>query len=43
VVLLLEGALVFWLLAMGERGGYEDLRSSGRLSIIPYVHRRTEL
>jgi hypothetical protein len=43
VVLLLEGVLVFWLLAMDERGEHEDLRSLGRLSIIPYVHRRTEL
>jgi hypothetical protein len=28
--------LAFWLLALGDRG-------SGRLSVIPYVHGRTEL
>jgi hypothetical protein len=28
---------------MDERGGHEDLRGSGRRSIIPYVHERTEL
>jgi hypothetical protein len=43
VVLLLEGALVSWSLALGEREGHEDLRGLGRLSVIPYVHRRTEL
>jgi hypothetical protein len=43
VVLLLEGALVFWSLAMGERGGHSDLRGSDHLSVIPYVHERTEL
>jgi hypothetical protein len=43
VVLLLEGALVSWSLAMDERGGHKDLRSSGRRSVIPYVHQRTEL
>jgi hypothetical protein len=43
VVLLLEGALVSWLLAMDKCGGHEDLRGSGRRSVIPYVHRRTEL
>jgi hypothetical protein len=43
VILLLEGALVSWSLAMDERGGHEDLRGSGRRSIIPYVHGRTEL
>jgi hypothetical protein len=43
VVLLLEGALVSWSLAIDERGGYEDLCGSGRLSVIPYVHRRMEL
>jgi hypothetical protein len=26
-----------------ERGGHEDLHGLGRLSIIPYIHRRTEL
>jgi hypothetical protein len=38
VVLLLEGPLVSWLLAIGEYGGREDLRGSGRRSVIPYVH-----
>jgi hypothetical protein len=38
VVLLLEGALVSWLLAMREYGGHKDLRGSGRRSVIPYVH-----
>jgi hypothetical protein len=28
---------------MDERGGHEDLRGSGRRSVIPYVHGRTEL
>jgi hypothetical protein len=27
--------LASWLLALGERGGHDDLRGSGRLSIIP--------
>jgi hypothetical protein len=43
MVLLLEGALVSWSLAMDERGGHEDLRGSGRWSVIPYVHGRIEL
>jgi hypothetical protein len=43
VAFLLEGALVSWSLAMDERGGHEDLRGSGRRSVIPYVHGRTEL
>jgi hypothetical protein len=43
VVLLLEGALVSWSLAMDERGGHENLRGSDRRSVIPYVHGRTEL
>jgi hypothetical protein len=43
VVLLLEGVLVSWSLAMDERGGHKDLRGSGRRSVIPYVHGRTEL
>jgi hypothetical protein len=38
VVLLLEGALISWLLAMREYGEHEDLRGSGRRSVIPYVH-----
>jgi hypothetical protein len=43
VVLLLEGALVSWLLAMDECGGHKDLYGSGRRSVISYVHGRTEL
>jgi hypothetical protein len=41
VVLLLEGVLVSWSLAIDERGGHEGLHGSGRRSVIPYVHRRT--
>jgi hypothetical protein len=40
---LLEGDLVSWSLAIDERGGHEDLYGSGRRSVIPYVHERTEL
>jgi hypothetical protein len=43
VVLLLEGALVSWSLAIDERGGHEDLCGLGHRSVIPYVHERTEL
>jgi hypothetical protein len=43
VVLLLEGAVVSWSLAIDERGGHKDLRGSGHRNGIPYVHRRTEL
>jgi hypothetical protein len=43
VVLLLEGALVSWLLGMHERSDHDDLRGSGRQSVIPYIHGRTEL
>jgi hypothetical protein len=43
VVLLLERVLVSWSLAMDERGGHKDLRGSDRQSVIPYIHRRTEL
>jgi hypothetical protein len=43
VVLLLEGAVVCWSLAMDERGGHEDLRGLARRSVIPYVHERMEL
>jgi hypothetical protein len=40
-MVLLQGmSLASWLLALGEHG---DLRGSGRLSVIPYIHRRTEL
>jgi hypothetical protein len=38
VVLLLEGLRSHKVLVIGEYGGHEDLRSSGRRSIIPYVH-----
>jgi hypothetical protein len=43
VVLLWGRLLASWLLALGERGGHGDLRGSGRLSVIPYVHGRIEL
>jgi hypothetical protein len=43
VVLLLEGDLVSWSQAMDERSGHQSLRGSGRRSVIPYVHERTEL
>jgi hypothetical protein len=43
MVLLLEEALVSWSLAMDEHGGHGDLCGSGRRSVIPYVHGRTEL
>jgi hypothetical protein len=43
VVLLLEGALISWSLAMDEHSGHEDLRDSSRRSVIPYVHGRMEL
>jgi hypothetical protein len=43
VVLLLEGVVVSWSLAIDERNGHEDLRGSGRRSVIIYVHGRTEL
>jgi hypothetical protein len=33
--------LASWLLALG--GGYDNLCGSDRLSVIPYVHERTEL
>jgi hypothetical protein len=32
-----------WSLAVDERGVHKDLRDSGRQSVIPYVHGRTEL
>jgi hypothetical protein len=37
------GGLVSWSLAMDERSGHKDLCGSDSWSIIPYVHRRTEL
>jgi hypothetical protein len=40
VVLLSDGALVSWSLAMDE---HKDLRGLGRRSVISYVHKRTEL
>jgi hypothetical protein len=43
VVLLLEGDLVSWSLAVDERGGHEDLRGSGHRSVIPYAHGRIVL
>jgi hypothetical protein len=43
VVLLLEGVLVSWSLAIDERGGHEDLRGLGCWSKIPYINGRTEL
>jgi hypothetical protein len=43
VLLLLDGALVSWSLAMDECGGYEDIRGSGQRSVILYVHGRTGL
>jgi hypothetical protein len=43
MVLLRRRPLAFWLLALGERGGHDDLRSLGHLSVIPYIHERTEL
>jgi hypothetical protein len=38
VVLLLEGLRSHKELAIREYGGHEDLRGSGRRSVIPYVH-----
>jgi hypothetical protein len=43
MVLLLEGALVSWSLAMNECGGHKDLRGLGRRRVIPYVHGRTRV
>jgi hypothetical protein len=43
MVLLCGRRLVSWLLALAEREGHEDLRGSGRLTVISYVHGRTEL
>jgi hypothetical protein len=43
VVLLWGRYLASWLLALGEHGGDNDLHGSDRLSIIPYVHGKTEL
>jgi hypothetical protein len=43
VVLLWGRFLASWLLALGERDGHGDLPGLDRLSIISYVHGRTEL
>jgi hypothetical protein len=43
MIFLLEGVLVSWSLVIDGRGRYEDLRGSGRRSVIPYVHGRTGL
>jgi hypothetical protein len=43
VVLLLEGLRSHEVLPMREYGGHENLRGSGRRSVIPYVHGRMEL
>jgi hypothetical protein len=43
VVLLWVRPLASWLLALGERGIHDDLYGLGHMSIIPYVHGRTEL
>jgi hypothetical protein len=37
---LLERAKIAQTLAMEEHGGHENLRGSGRRSVIPYVHGR---
>jgi hypothetical protein len=38
VVLLLEGPRLHKMLVIREYGGHEDLRGSGRRSVIPYIH-----
>jgi hypothetical protein len=43
VIFLWGRYLASWSLAMDEHSGLEGLRGSGHRSIIPYVHRRTEL
>jgi hypothetical protein len=43
VVLLLDGVLVSWSRDIDEHDGHEDLCGSGHRSVIPYIHRRTEL
>jgi hypothetical protein len=43
VFLLLGGSLVSWSLPMEEHSAHKNLCGSDRRSIIPYVHRRTEL
>jgi hypothetical protein len=43
VVLLLEGLRSHEELTIRGYGGHEDLRGSGRRSVIPYVHGGMEL
>jgi hypothetical protein len=43
VILLWGRPLAPWSLALDEHSGLEGLCSSGRQSVIPYVHGRTEL
>jgi hypothetical protein len=43
VVLLWGRHLAFLVFAPHERGGHDDLRGSSCLSVISYVHGRTEL
>jgi hypothetical protein len=43
VVLLLEGDLVSWSLAIDERGRHEDLSGLDHRSVIPHVHGRIGL
>jgi hypothetical protein len=43
VVLLLEGVLVSWSLAIDEHGGHKDFRGLVRRSVITYIHERTGL
>jgi hypothetical protein len=43
MVLLLEGLRSRKVLVIREYDGHENLRGSGRRSVIPYVHGRKEL
>jgi hypothetical protein len=43
MVLLWGRHLASLLLAIDEHNGHQGLRGSGRQSVIPYVHGRTEL
>jgi hypothetical protein len=43
VVFFVGMSLASWLLALGERGGHDDLRGSSHLSVISYIYGRTEL
>jgi hypothetical protein len=43
VILLLEGVLVSWSLAIDERSGHKDLCGSDRWSVISYIYGRTGL